>query len=239
MAVCVSLLCMAVGWLGLTELRGYLLTIGAVLLAIVAGFGLLLLSLGAKRGPAAAGGVAVALALLFAVVQVTESGDDSPDEERSPNCTTLTTAVVDVDQRQDAERLGLSFPSVTYELGGAGDQMYIRFAGDIAGDIPPGNTLHLARRSDPDSLDSTPERNPGNGNYYLRREPMNAGCWATDEVKLSYAGARGLDFQYLFVLVPEASAPLLDELERRDPPNGLEDFEDLEGRVVASFEIET
>jgi hypothetical protein len=112
----------------------------------------------------------------------------------------------------DLETVGLAFPEVSVELTDDGNgQLYRRFAGAVAGKLPPNTHLYLIGWADPSSRDSTKERNPGSGLYLLAEEvdPDSRGCWATDRGVLGYRGARGLAIEFFFTLVPDTLQPQL------------------------------
>jgi hypothetical protein len=126
----------------------------------------------------------------------------------------------------DARRVGLLFKAVTVEVTGR-DQLSIRMAGVSSGTVPPGGHLHILQRPDPDSVDSTPGKNPGNGRYYLDLDEqlgVQGGCWATGRHRIAYSGARGLDFDYHLALIPDRSLPALRRIVAAPGYDGIEDL---------------
>jgi hypothetical protein len=156
---------------------------------------------------------ATAVGLAVAVVQLVQPPDTNPPDpaQAAGPCPVLADARP-VEAIAGLETVGLAFPRVSVELTDDGrGQLYRRFAGAIAGKLPPNTHLYLIGWADPSSRDSTKERNPGSGLYLLAEEvdPDSRGCWATDRGVLGYRDARGLAIEYSFTLVPDTLQPQL------------------------------
>jgi hypothetical protein len=224
----------------------------AMALIAVAGVVLLFVSrYGWERGWKAAMAVGAAVAVAVALVQLVQAPNNSPLTSTTATTATITACqtlprMPPVEAIVDLGRFGLSFPIVTVEVTNDGrGQLYRRFAGAIAGKLPPANHLYLVGWADPSSSDATSKRNHGSGLSLLSEgiDPDSQGCWATKRAVLGYRGAQGLAFEYTFTLVPDALQPRL--IAYLDTPqykaNGLTDvdFTRFGLQRLASFRVTT
>jgi hypothetical protein len=189
-------------------------------------------------------GTLLASILLLALPSPQSTGEHSVPTTTTPECEELPRKVR-VHPVADLQRFGVAFQMVSVEVSGDSGQMYRRFAGTLAGKVPSGSRLYLLGWADPNSHDSTRDRRPGSGLYHLadKLDPNPQGCWATPKKALAYQGARGLDFEYYFTLVPDAIRPQLDAYRatQQYEKNGLTqaDISRFGLQQLAFFRVET
>ena len=113
---------------------------------------------GWKHATLAAAAVGLAVAMVE-LVQPPDTNTPDPAQAAGP-CPVLADARP-VEAIADLKAVGLAFPKVSVELTDDGrGRLYRRFAGAIAGTLPPNTHLYLGW-ADPSSRDSTKERKSG------------------------------------------------------------------------------
>ncbi|QJY45150.1 hypothetical protein [Pseudonocardia broussonetiae] len=115
-------------------------------------------------------------------------------------------------------------------------------AGRLSELVPDGQHLWLFSYPRPDSFDSTPDRNPGNGRMYPIGEILtNDGCWSLPPRELGYAEALGITYDQHVVLVDEAaSQEFADELARQERDGfSPEELRLRSPNTIATFQIPT
>ena len=83
-------------------------------------------------------------------------------------------------------------------------KIQLETGGQIDGSVPSGEHLFMLGWADPATVDSTPDRNPGDGVYYpLSGFAVSGNCFLRPQKETAYDGANGLTFRYFLVLVDE------------------------------------
>lgn len=83
------------------------------------------------------------------------------------------------------------------------DPPRLEIAATLSGPPPAGTTVQMLERADPNTVDSTPEHNPGNGRYYPRPSIRTVGeCVFVPQGQIGYGGFTGIRVRYVVVLLP-------------------------------------
>ncbi|MFG1925847.1 hypothetical protein [Cryptosporangium sp. NPDC048952] len=83
------------------------------------------------------------------------------------------------------------------------DPPRLEIAAMLSAPPPPGTTVQLLERADPNTVDSTPEHNSGNGRYYPRPSIRTVGqCVFVPQGQIGYGGFAGIRVRYVVVLLP-------------------------------------
>ncbi|WP_073260277.1 hypothetical protein [Cryptosporangium aurantiacum] len=87
------------------------------------------------------------------------------------------------------------------------DPPRMEIAAKLSEPPPDGTIVQMLERADPNTVDSTPGHNPGNGRYYPRPSIRTVGsCVYVPENQIGYAGFAGMRLRYVVVLLPERFA---------------------------------
>ncbi|WP_204043387.1 hypothetical protein [Acrocarpospora phusangensis] len=113
---------------------------------------------------------------------------------------------------------------VEYNVGsgrqGGAPFVFLEVSGQLSGRIPAGRLLYPFGWSDPSTVDSTPEQNPGTGRYSWGRNhrilPDSDGCWYQPKRSIAYSRAHGLTFRHYYGLISENDLPCLERLFEAD-----------------------
>ncbi len=188
-----------------------------------------------RRGPAM-GAVLGALVLASGAIAWRTVGDDSghragtSTDGNQPECNDLPEEPTV--EPGPSSSLG-QVDRVRYEVSDGRDPV-IDLNGRLSAAPGLSESLYVFKTADPNTHDSTPEKNPGSEGYFVEGEtPVgDDGCFALGQ-RLGYDCVGGVEFRFLFTLVPDTVAAELVTAAEANKPDGLQADQVLENPNVA------